>query len=148
MGLLSNLFAPAVGETVKDISEGISTLAGGIRSAITGEMPPKERAQLERMAIEADKLSQKAQAEINKIEAQHKSLFVAGWRPFIGWVCGSALAFNFVLNPLITWMSEIFAKDVTPPVLDMGELYPLVLALLGLGAYRSYEKVRKVQDRH
>jgi hypothetical protein len=148
MGLLSKLFAPAVGETVKGIGEGVSTLATGIRSAITGELSADKRAELEKMAIEADKLYQKSQTEINKIEAQHASIFIAGWRPFIGWICGLALGFNFILNPLIVWVSKIFAKDVTPPMLDMSELYPLVLALLGLGVYRTYEKARSVQHKH
>lgn len=148
MGLLSKLFAPAVGETVKGIGEGISTLAGGIRSAITGEMSPEKRAELEKMAIEADQLYQQSQTEINKIEAQHASIFVAGWRPFIGWICGLALGFNFIVNPLIIWISEIFSKDIEPPMLNMSELYPLILALLGLGVYRSYEKTKGVQDKH
>lgn len=148
MGLLSKLFAPAVGETVKGIGEGISTLAGGIRSAITGEMSSEKRAELEKIAIEADQLYQQSQTEINKLEAQHKSVFIAGWRPFIGWICGLALGFNFIINPLIIWISEIFSKDVSPPMLDMSELYPLILALLGLGVYRSYEKTKGVQDKH
>ena len=78
MGFLAKLFAPAVGETVKGIGEGVSTLANGIRTAITGELSPDKRAELEKMAIEADKLYQMSQTEINKIEAQHASIFIAG----------------------------------------------------------------------
>lgn len=148
MGLLSKLFAPVVGETVKGIGEGISTLAGGIRSAITGELSAEKRAELEAMAIKADQLYQQSQTEINKIEAQHPSIFVAGWRPFIGWVCGSALAFNFIINPFIIWISEFINKDLNPPMLNMKELYPLIIALLGLGVYRTYEKRKGVQGKH
>ena len=148
MGLLAKLFAPAVGETVKGIGEGVSTLANGIRTAITGELSPDKRAELEKMAIEADKLYQMSQTEINKIEAQHASIFIAGWRPFIGWICGLALGFNFILNPLIVWISRFLEKEIKPPMLDMSELYPLVLALLGLGVYRTYEKAKNAQNRH
>ena len=148
MSLLAKIFAPAVGETFKGIGEGVSTLANGIRTAITGELSPDKRAELEKMAIEADKLYQMSQTEINKIEAQHASIFIAGWRPFIGWICGLALGFNFILNPLIVWISRFLEKEIKPPMLDMSELYPLVLALLGLGVYRTYEKAKNAQNRH
>lgn len=148
MGILAKIFAPAVGETVKGIGEGVSTLANGIRTAITGELSPDKRAELEKMAIEAEKLYQRSQTEINKIEAQLASIFIAGWRPFIGWICGLALGFNFIINPFIVWISRFLEKEIKPPMLDMSELYPLVLALLGLGVYRTYEKARNVQNKH
>lgn len=148
MSFLGKIFGSAVGETVKGIGEGVSSLANGIRSAITGDLPPEKRAELEKMAMEAEVLYQKSQTEINKIEAQHASIFIAGWRPFIGWICGLALGFNFIINPLIVWISKFFEKELEPPMLDIGELYPLVLALLGLGVYRTYEKGHNVQNMH
>ena len=81
----------------------------------------------------------KRQIEVNQQEAAHKSLFVAGWRPFIGWTCGIAMANNFVLMP---YLAAVFSLDV--PVLDMGEMMPVLMGMLGLGAYRSYEKVKGV----
>jgi len=81
----------------------------------------------------------KRQIEVNQQEAAHKSLFVAGWRPFIGWTCGIAMANNFVLMP---YLAAFFSLDV--PVLDMGEMMPVLMGMLGLGAYRSYEKVKGV----
>ncbi len=78
-----------------------------------------------------------AQVELNKVEAQHRSLFVAGWRPFIGWVCGVGLAFMFLVNPLLQWAS---AKD--GPELPEDIILELVLALLGLGALRTVEKLK------
>ena len=94
----------------------------------------------ERMQAQAvlDKIAQKPailQAEINKIEAQHRSLFVAGWRPAIGWVCAIGLAFPFILNPLIEWAGG------TGPKIPMEQLMELVVALLGLGTLRTFEKL-------
>ncbi len=82
------------------------------------------------------------QAEINKVEAQHRSIFVAGWRPFIGWVCGAALAWNYILHPLFSWATVAFMESppIPPPTLSLGELMPVVLGLLGLGALRTVEK--------
>lgn len=81
----------------------------------------------------------KQQIEVNKQEAAHKSLFVAGWRPFIGWTCGVAMANNFIAMPYI---AVLFGVDV--PVLELSEMMPVLMGLLGLGAYRSYEKVKGV----
>ena len=94
----------------------------------------------ERMQAQAvlDKIAQKPailQAEINKIEAQHRSLFVAGWRPAIGWVCAIGLAFPFIVNPLIEWAGG------TGPKIPMDQLMELVVALLGLGTLRTFEKL-------
>jgi len=87
------------------------------------------------------------QLEVNKIEAGHKSLFVAGWRPWIGWVGGMALAYQFVLYPLLMWAWVILqAKAIIPvdidmpPVLDTGALFSIVTAMLGIGAMRSHDK--------
>lgn len=81
----------------------------------------------------------KGQLEINKQEAAHKSMFVAGWRPFIGWTCGIAMASNFVVAPYIM---AFFTVNI--PLLDLSEMMPVLFGLLGLGAYRSYEKVKGV----
>lgn len=77
-----------------------------------------------------------AQVELNKVEASHRSMFIAGWRPFIGWVCGVGLAFMFLINPILQWAS---AKP--GPELPEDIILELVLALLGLGALRTFEKV-------
>jgi hypothetical protein len=81
------------------------------------------------------------QLEINKAEAQHGSIFVAGWRPFIGWVCGSALVWNFIIRPIATWVAFIYGTDLDGmPVLDSAELTTILLGMLGLGGLRTYEK--------
>jgi len=148
MSFLANIFGAAIGKTVKEVGEGIGSLAKGLRTAITG-IDPDKAAELEKLAVQAESLANQAQTEINKIEGQHKSIFIAGWRPFIGWVCGFALAFNFVVNPLILWIAELSGiENINPPILDMSQLFPLVLSLLGLGGYRTFEKLKKVQKEH
>ena len=76
-----------------------------------------------------------AQVELNKVEAQHRSLFVAGWRPFIGWVCGLGLFNIFIVNPWIQWLTE-----KSGPELPLDVIVELVVALLGLGVLRTFEK--------
>ena len=77
------------------------------------------------------------QGEINKIEAQHRTIFVAGWRPFIGWVCGIALAYNFVLRDLLIWF---IGPEQVPPALQMEHLMTVLIGMLGLGGMRTFEK--------
>jgi|TARA_B100001094_G_scaffold74985_1_gene71366 hypothetical protein len=78
------------------------------------------------------------QSEINKVEAQHRTIFVAGWRPFIGWVCGVALAYNFVLRDLLIWF---LGQEQVPPALQMEHLMTVLIGMLGLGGMRTFEKL-------
>lgn len=83
----------------------------------------------------------KGQLEVNKVEASHRSPLVAGWRPFIGWVCGVALAWHFVLSPVILFLAAWF-NVVLPalPEFDMGSLMTVLMGMLGLGGLRTFEK--------
>ena len=85
--------------------------------------------------------SEMVQAEINKIEAGHRTLFVAGWRPFIGWVCGVGFAYSFVLRDLMLWVFSSSTFVETLPALDNDTLMTLLYAVLGLGSLRTYEKI-------
>jgi hypothetical protein len=79
----------------------------------------------------------KGQLEVNKVEAAHKSLFVSGWRPAIGWICGLALLYSTILAPILgIWFT-------VPPV-DSSLLTSVLMGMLGLGAMRSYEKKNNV----
>ena len=87
------------------------------------------------------------QMDINKIEAANKSLFVSGWRPFVGWVCGFGIAWNFIFQPLISWIAFLFDVDLKgAPQLDISDLMTLLLGMLGLAAQRTYEKKHKVHS--
>ena len=83
----------------------------------------------------------KGQLEINKAEAASGSVFKGGWRPFIGWVCGVAFAYHFVLQPLIVFGVTAAGVDIPAlPEFDMGSLMTVMMGMLGLGGLRSYEK--------
>ena len=85
-----------------------------------------------------------AQIEVNKAEAQHRSVFVAGWRPFIGWICAVAMAYHFVLQPIIVFAFSANGVDYSLPEFDMGSLMTVVLGILGLGGMRSFEKYKGI----
>jgi hypothetical protein len=144
MSIVSQLLAGGV----EGALDGIGSLFIKVRSAITGEMSPDKKAEVERLLLEIDFALKKTQTEINLVEAKHPNIFVSGWRPFIGWVCGVAIAYNFILNPLIVWGVELAGAQVTPPTLDFAPLMTLVLSLLGLGTMRSYEKMKGVNGKH
>lgn len=83
----------------------------------------------------------KGQLEINKAEAASGSVFKGGWRPFIGWVCGAAFAYHFVLQPFIVFGVTVAGIDIPElPTFDMGSLMTVMMGMLGLGGLRSYEK--------
>jgi len=87
-----------------------------------------------------------AQIDVNKQEARSKSLFVSGGRPFIIWVCGLGLMFQYLIYPLLMWVwAFMHITGDTPPPLDLSVMMPLLLGLLGLGAMRSIDKKNGVQ---
>jgi len=79
------------------------------------------------------------QVELNKIEAAHRSLFVAGWRPAIGWVCALGLGYEYLANPLLSFILAHYHLAALPRT-GVKELYPLLFAMLGFGGLRSWEK--------
>ena len=85
-----------------------------------------------------------AQLDINKTEAAHRSVFVSGWRPFIGWSCGAAMALNFIVFPLASFVLAQTGHLVELPTLDMSQMMPVLMGLLGLGGLRTFEKVKQV----
>ena len=87
----------------------------------------------------------KGQLEVNKTEAAHKSLFVAGWRPAIGWICGLGMASNFFVIPIANFVLALTGSTILIPLLDTGEMMPVLMGMLGLGAMRTYEKKQGVQ---
>jgi hypothetical protein len=85
-----------------------------------------------------------AQIGVNAAEATSASLWVSGWRPFIGWTCGAAFAFKFVVGPLAAVLMAVAGHPITLPVFDFSEMSTVLLGMLGLGAMRSVEKIKKV----
>ena len=87
----------------------------------------------------------KAQIAVNQKEAAHKSLFVAGWRPAVGWVCVLGMASNFMVIPLANFALALAESTVVVPVLDLTQMMPVLMGMLGLGAMRPMEKTKGVQ---
>lgn len=100
-------------------------------------------AKLELMKLQqSGELAQIAgQMDINKAEAANPSVFVSGWRPSIGWVCGAGFAVQFVIGPLAEWGSALYGHPVKFPQMDTGTMMPLLLGMLGLGGLRTAEKL-------
>lgn len=87
--------------------------------------------------------AQLAQIEVNKQEAQHRSIFVSGWRPCVGWVTAVALAWHFIISPLILFTTAIVGIEIPElPSFDMETLTTILLGMLGLGGLRSFEKYK------
>lgn len=84
------------------------------------------------------------QAEINKIEAQHRRIFVAGWRPAVGWVCAASLAYVSIIEPIARFVATYKGFTGDFPVIDTTITNQILMALLGFGAYRSFEKIKGV----
>lgn len=98
------------------------------------------------ISVMADKHAQElamAQISVNREEAKHRSIWVSGWRPFIGWVCGVALAYHFVLMPLILFGVTVSGVEIPAlPEFDMGSLMTVLMGMLGLGGLRTFEKTK------
>lgn len=134
----------------------LDILLGPVTSLIEKYIPSaqdKAQAQLELIKLQqtADfqqldaqlKLAQ-AQTDIDKTEATTDK-FRGGWRPFIGWVCGVALAYDFIARPLLAWVTGLeWPKSPLPPELDLGTLIPLLAGILGLGTLRTTERINGV----
>ncbi len=123
-------------------SAGASNVIDSIGNAIDKNITNDE----ERLQMKAvlDKIAQNpalAQAAINKVEAAHRSIFVAGWRPFIGWICGVGLLNHFLIFPYLHFLYNVNIAILLNPD---DKLIDLVIALLGMGTLRSIEKLRGV----
>lgn len=124
----------------------IIEVGGRLLDKIIPDKDAREKAQAELLKAAQDQDFQKAiaQIEVNKAEAQHTSLFVAGWRPAIGWICVVGLGYNFLIYPMLTWLVVITGAEFSPPPLLSENLMELVMGMLGLGALRSFEKWKGV----
>lgn len=133
---------------ISELMKGVGTLAKDIRSAVTGEISPERKAEIEQKLLELEFASQKAQTDINIEEAKHKSIFVAGWRPAIGWCGAVGLFYHFIGHPIFVWVVSIGGWSIKPPELNTEGLLSLVFAMLGMGGLRTFEKIRNVEGRH
>ena len=131
---------------------GLASLVGPIVNKFVDRIPNgNERARakeaLEKELVDAANSVMLAQTEINAAEAQHKSIFVAGWRPFIGWVCGVGIAWAMVVQPVAQWAMIAWGDGTELPTIDTSYLMELVTAMLGMSGLRTFEKMKGVARR-
>lgn len=109
---------------------------------------PQQKLQAQQALMEGLSQWDSQQTSINAVEAANNSLFVAGWRPFIGWTCGAAFAYKFILQPFLVFIivaCGVNFKISLLPVLDWSELSMVLMGLLGLGGMRTFEKIQGVK---
>jgi Holin of 3TMs, for gene-transfer release len=103
-----------------------------------------DRSEEERAKLAAALQLVQGQLDINRTEAASPSVFVAGWRPAIGWVCGGAFAWNWIGLPVANFAAAWLGHSISLSPADMSEMMPVLMGMLGLGALRSFEKVKGV----
>ena len=131
MSLITSLVGPVTGLLDKFIEDKDQKSALAHEIATMGEKHAQE--------------AMLAQLEINKAEAARASLFKGGWRPFVGWICGFALLYHFILSPLIIFIVTLTGATIPPlPEFDMGSLMTVLLGMLGIGGLRTYEKQKGI----
>lgn len=159
--MATGIVATLLGGGIEGAGKGISMVIDHIKGK-----SPEDAAKLEQMKLDAETLQAKygaefalaklqgemdevkGQLDVNKTEASSGSVFVAGWRPYIGWVCGTGLASDILVRPFVVWVSNMCGKAAEYPKLDMATLLPVLLGMLGLAAARSYDKVQGTGNGH
>lgn len=124
MSLITSLIGPVTGLLDKFVED------KDTKNALAHEIATMSEKHAQELA--------KGQLDVNKVEAAHKSLFVAGWRPFVGWICGIGLLYNILISQVLGIWLEV-------PEVDPTLLTPILMGMLGMGAMRSYEKTKGVQ---
>ena len=124
------------------IAESIVGVAGTVLNKFVADKDLK--AKLEHELKTAFHSANLAQIDLNKQEAAHQSMFVAGWRPFVGWTCGVAMAYHFVIQPLLITILTATGIQVELPDFDFAQLSTILMAMLGMSGLRSFEKTKNV----
>jgi hypothetical protein len=125
-----------------------SPVLGLINTVIERLIPDKEKQAEAKLAMQAELMKGDlqltlAQIDVNAKEAASQSTFVAGWRPFIGWVGGFAIAYTYIVQPFLGYIIKVFSPGfLPPPTLNTSDLMVLITGMLGLAAARSYDKAK------
>ena len=117
----------------------VSDLVGTVVNKI---WPDKTEAEKQQLA--AAVMVVQGQLDINKVEAANPSVFVSGARPFIMWVCGVGCAWNWIGLPVAVFVLAVMGKPIALAPADLSEMMPLLIGMLGLGGFRTIEKIRGV----
>jgi hypothetical protein len=132
---------------------GIGEIANAVGGIVNKFLPDKSQEEKDALTrelaqLQFDQAVIQSQTDTNKTEAANASVFVAGWRPFVGWVCGCAFAWAFVVGPLVSYAARLLGATVNLPALDLSQLSPVLMGMLGLGAMRTVEKVNGIKAGH
>lgn len=143
MGALPDVGVGAVADLIKGVigriwPDPVQQAAAGLELAKL-----QQSGELARMSNDSGLLL--AQIGVNRAEAESEGMFKGGWRPFVGWVCGSALAWNFIARPAVLTAAALTGHPLALPPADLSELMPVLLGMLGLGALRTVEKLKGAQ---
>lgn len=127
----------------------ISALIGPVSAILDKVIPDKDLKEklTHEIATMAERHTQEqvmAQIEVNKVEAAHNSMFVAGWRPAIGWICALGMAGNFLIIPFVNMALDLLETGVDVPLIALSEMMPVLMGMLGLGAMGTFEKTKGV----
>lgn len=125
---------------------GLGEVANLADSIVNKIWPDASEAQKNALTLELSKMQ--AQTDTNKVEAGNASVFVAGWRPWIGWICGSAFGWAYVGQPIFFSILAAFHGVYVAPSIDLSNLSPVLMGMLGLGAMRTVEKVNGIKAGH
>ena len=123
--------------------DGIASLASNVLDRFFPNKTEQEKQEIT-MAM----MVIQGQIDTNKVEAANPNMFVAGWRPYVGWVCGTGFAIQFVVAPIAEWGAALAGHPMKFPQLDMGTLLTLLGGMLGIGGLRTFEKTKGVNRRH
>lgn len=127
---------------LKPVADAVNTVVDRLVPDDNARQKVKDEIALE--LVKANTAGQLAQIDVDKTEAANSNVFVAGWRPFIGWVCGAALSYQFVIAPIGVWVAGIAGHPIpVPPSLD-NMLWELIFGMLGMGTLRTVEKLKGV----
>lgn len=128
---------------------GIGSIADLASNIVNKIWPDKTQAEKDQMAqamalLQGQIQLNQGQLDVNKAEAASATLFVSGWRPFVGWVCGSACAWNWIGIPITNFIAAMTKHPINVAQADLTHMLPLLLGMLGMGGLRTYEKLNNV----
>lgn len=155
MSVISSLLAGGAGNLVDSVSNAVDKFVTTDKERMEQQIEREKTLMDHEFRIaQLDQQLSLGQIEVNKVEAANPSVFVAGWRPFIGWIAGVAMTYQFLGYPLLTWLwAFLQAKNMVPTSvgapqpLQVDQLWVIITGMLGIGGMRSYEKVKGVETK-